>query len=120
MLGDTCSVVRKNLPYRGRLPIERKIGSGPECVYVYYEKAIFELAQLKKKTTWLCKIGCTVGEPDIRVITQRVKTAHSEVPIIPLTLHTDDSRNLERLLHAALAYAGRHEKGSLGREWFQT
>jgi Meiotically up-regulated gene 113 len=56
----------------------------------------------------------------MRIVTQGAKTAHPEVPIIALIFETDDSHNLERLIHASLAYAGRHQKGSPGAEWFLT
>jgi T5orf172 domain len=107
-------------PHRGPLPVGKKLGTGEECVYVYYNKTQFENSRLQKQDKWLCKIGRTKGDPTVRIVLQGALTAHSEVPTIPLTLHTEDSKNLERWIHATLSYAGRHQKGVPGAEWFMT
>jgi hypothetical protein len=37
-----------------------------------------------------------------------------------LVLQTDDSRNLETMIHAALRYAGKQIRSFRGTEWFRT
>jgi T5orf172 domain len=115
---DHLPYCETKLPHRGPLPVLKTIGEGRESVYVYYMKTEYELAKLQSRPTWLCKVGRTVGEPDLRILTQGALTAHSEVPIVPLVFKTEDSRNLERLIHAALAFSGRHRRGAPGTEWF--
>jgi len=107
-------------PDTPRLKIEREIGEGPECVYVYFHDAHFELAQRKGASTWECKVGWTVGEPDVRIMGQGALTCFPRCPVIGLVIRTHDGRNLERLLHAALSYAGARIKNGAGSEWFST
>jgi hypothetical protein len=109
----------KHMRHLGPLPVVKTLGEGRECVYVWYNKADFREARRRKKTIWLCKIGRTKGGPSGRTLAV-AKTAHAGVPIVPLSFRTDDSKKLEGLIHATLAYSGRHEMGALGREWFRT
>jgi hypothetical protein len=106
--------------HRGPLTAEKELGTGEEYVYIYYSKTEFENAQLQRRDRWLCKIGRTAGDLTVRIVLQSALTAHPEVPTIALALHTDDSKSLERLIHTALSYAGRHQKGAPGSEWFLT
>jgi hypothetical protein len=110
---------RKHLRHLGPLPVMKTLGKGRECVYVWYTETDFKAAKRSKKAIWLCKIGRTKGTPSGRTLSV-ARTAHSGTPIVPLTFQTDDSRKLESLIHAALTYAGRHELGALGKEWFRT
>lgn len=107
-------------PDTPKLKIEREIGEGPECVYVYFHDAHFELAQRNGVSTWECKVGWTVGEPDVRIMGQGALTCFPRCPVIGLVIRTHDGRNLERLLHAALSYAGARIKNGAGSEWFLT
>jgi hypothetical protein len=108
----------KNMRHLGPLPVLKTLGGGSECVYVWYTETDFKAARRSKKAIWLCKIGRTKGTPSGRTISV-AKTAHSGVPIVPLTFQTDDSKKPEGLLHATLTYAGRREIGALGNEWFR-
>jgi hypothetical protein len=112
--------VPANKPDTPKLRIEREIGEGPECVYVYFHDVYFELAQRKGNSTWECKVGSTVGTPDARIIGQGALTCFPRCPVIGLVIRTHDGRNLERLLHAALSYAGVKVKNDAGSEWFLT
>jgi hypothetical protein len=103
----------------GQLPVLKTVGHGKECVYVWYTEADFKAAKRSKKTIWLCKIGRTKNTSSGRTLAV-AKTAHSRVPIVPLVFQTDDSKKLENLIHVTLAYAGRHDMGALGKEWFRT
>jgi hypothetical protein len=107
-------------PHRGPLPVKKELGVGEERVYVYYSGTEFANAQLQHRDKWLCKIGRTAGDLTVRIVLQGALTAHPEVPTVALTMRTGDSKNLERLIHAALVYAGRHQKGAPGKEWFLT
>jgi len=107
-------------PIDSRLTIEREIGAGAQCVYLYYHKAHAELAKRNGASSWECKIGCTIGDPDARVIGQGALTAFPRPPVIGLLIRTDDGRSLERLLHAAMVYAKRRIDEGGGTEWFLT
>jgi hypothetical protein len=74
----------------------------------------------RRQKVWPCKIGKSKSAPDVRIVAQGALTAHATVPTIPLALKTNNSEQLEALIHAALKSAGRHMKGSPGREWFKT
>jgi hypothetical protein len=104
----------------GKLEARRSIGEGPECVYVYYHDAHAELAKSKGNSVWECKIGCTIGEPEVRIIGQGAMTCFPRPPIIGLIIRTLDSRDLERVLHAALTSAGKRINAGGGAEWFVT
>jgi hypothetical protein len=116
-IADELSPIEPDTP---KLKIERETGEGPECVYVYFHDVYFELAQRKGTSTWECKIGWTVGDPDVRIMGQGALTCFPRCPIIGLVIRTHDGRNLERLLHAALSYAGVRIKNGAGSEWFLT
>jgi len=121
--GEEESVI-ENLPpsepAAARLKIDREIGEGPECVYVYFHDVYLERARLKAKSAWECKVGWTVGDPDVRIMGQGALTCFPRYPVIGLVIRTYDGRNLERLLHAALSYAGARLNESAGTEWFLT
>ncbi len=80
----------------------------------------FELSQRKGMSTWECKVGWTVGDPDARIMGQGALTCFPRCPVIGLVIRTHDGRNLERLLHAALSYAGTRINNGAGSEWFLT
>lgn len=107
-------------PPAPKLKIEREMGEGPECVYVYFHDAYFDLAQRKGTSTWECKVGWTVGDPDARIMGQGALTCFPRYPVIGLVIRTHDGRSLERLLHAALSYAGTRISNGAGSEWFLT
>jgi T5orf172 domain len=103
-----------------KLEIQREIGEGPECVYVYFHDVYREVAQNKGLTRWECKVGCTVGEPDARIVGQGALTCFPRSPVIGLVIRTHDGRHLEHLIHGALSYAGAKVNGGGGSEWFLT
>lgn len=118
---DHIPYCEANLPHRGKLEAVKTLGSGSQCVYVYYGEAEYELAQFKAKTVWMHKIGlASDGDFTKRIRQQGTKTALSANPIVPLVFLTEDAARLERLLHVALTYAGRHHHVAPGAEWFET
>jgi hypothetical protein len=102
------------------LMIERIIGEGAESVYLYYHDAHAEIARRDGLAVWECKVGSTAGAVDSRIIGQGALTCFPRPPIIGLVIRTDNARSLERLLHDALALAGRRITGGGGSEWFLT
>lgn len=100
--------------------IERQVGSGSESVYLYFNPSDRELAKLKGKDTWPCKIGRCQGDPTIRVLVQGVKTAFSRPPVVGLVMKSLESVYLEKALHASLRLTGAEVPESLGTEWFET
>lgn len=116
-LSNQGSAMEPNTP---RLKIMRETGKGPECVYVYYFDIYLEQAQSKGNSTWACKVGWTVGDPDERIIGQGALTCFPNCPVIGLVIRTHDGKSLENLLHSALSYAGCRINGNAGREWFLT
>lgn len=103
-----------------RITIQREIGKGAESVYVYYHDAYAELARLKGAAVWECKIGSTLGDPDVRVIGQGALTAFPRPPVVGLVIRSDNGRALERAIHNALDSAGQRVEGGAGSEWFLT
>lgn len=104
----------------GKLIIQREMGDGPESVYVYYQDAYLQLAQTNRSLKWECKVGWTVGEPDARILGQGALTCFPHPPVIGLLIRTHDGRHLERIIHAALSYAGVKISSGGGSEWFLT
>jgi hypothetical protein len=94
------------------------IGVGAELVYVYYDDARRELAELKGNNVWPCKIGFTAGHLSSRILAQT--TGMARLPIVGLVIKTDDGRSLERALHIALDQAERRDDEAIGTEWFLT
>jgi hypothetical protein len=103
-----------------KLKVMRLIGEGPQSVYLYFHEAHVELANSKRQAAWECKVGWTIGEPTARIIGQGALTCFPRPPVIGLVIRTHDGRNLERLLHAALSYAGAKIEEGGGSEWFVT
>jgi T5orf172 domain len=99
---------------------ERILGSGPEIVYVYFQEAERKLAVFENKTSWPCKVGYTAGTLTNRILSQGIATSMSRLPIVGLEIRTEDGRDLERVLHFALNFAGCWIPDSVGTEWFET
>jgi T5orf172 domain len=118
--GQHVTWCKEHCTDRAPLKIKKTLGTGSQWVYVYYSPRDEELATLKKETVWLCKIGCCKGPPDGRIVQQGARTALAGNPVVALGIQTDERKRLERLLHAALAYAGKHDKSGGGAEWFRT
>jgi hypothetical protein len=100
---------------------EKEIGSGTECVYLYFNPNDRRLAELEGRTVWECKIGHTTTTDAIyRILSQGVRTALSRLPTVGLVLRTDDSAALERILHSSLRLIEAEVPDSPGTEWFMT
>jgi T5orf172 domain len=98
---------------------EKTIGEGAEVVYVYFNPNDRELAQLRGRKVWECKIGrSATGSPVDRIVGQGAKTALSHPPVIGLVIRTDDSSALEKALHASLRLVEQRVPDSPGVEWF--
>lgn len=101
--------------------IEKELGTGSECVYVYFNPNDRRLAELEHRDSWECKVGRTSSRDAIgRVLGQGIRTSLSRLPIIGLVLRTDDSAALESALHASLRLVGADVPDSPGNEWFMT
>jgi hypothetical protein len=99
----------------------RRLGSGPECVYVYYYPNDQELAQLKGCSVWGCKIGKTEStDPTARIAGQGARTARPQPPTVALVIQTDDCSALERALHSSLRLLDAQDPNAEGDEWFLT
>jgi hypothetical protein len=100
---------------------EKEIGDGNECVYLYFNPNDRELAELKGRDVWECKIGRTSNRNAIpRIFSQGIRTALSRVPTVGLVLRTDDSLALETALHSSLRMVGAEVPDAPGDEWFTT
>jgi hypothetical protein len=101
--------------------IEKEIGDGPERVYVYFNPNDRKLAEFEKRNKWECKIGRT-GTTDTvaRIVSQGAKTALSRIPVVGLSIRTQDSSALEKALHASLRILESEVEDSPGVEWFMT
>jgi len=101
--------------------IEKEIGAGSECVYLYFNPNDRRLADLEGRDIWECKIGRTSSDDPInRVLRQGIRTALSRLPTVGLVLRTQDSAALENALHSSLRLVGAELPDSPGNEWFQT
>jgi len=101
--------------------IEKEVGEGSECVYLYFNPNDRRLAELEGRGSWECKIGRTSSCDAIgRVLGQGIRTSLSRLPTIGLVLRTDDSAALEKALHASLRLVGADVPDSPGNEWFMT
>ena len=98
------------------------LGDGVESVYLYYFENDKELAKLKGKETWDCKIGRAGADVDQR-ISDQAKTSRSKRPVIAVVIRTDQAFYLEQVIHNSLKMVDRHiagERGHTGVEWFDT
>jgi hypothetical protein len=105
----------------GSLRPEKEVGSGIECVYLYFNPNDRRLAELEGRDVWECKIGRTSSLDAIpRILGQGVRTALSRLPTVGIVLRTDDSMELERALHSSLRLLEAEVPESPGSEWFLT
>jgi T5orf172 domain len=102
------------------LVIEESIGEGAEAVYLYFNPNDRELAGLKGKDVWECKVGKTTGDVCSRILAQVGKTALSRQPIVGLKIRCNDCSALEKALHASFRIVDCEIEESLGMEWFHT
>jgi hypothetical protein len=100
---------------------DKEVGTGPECVYLYFNPNDRRLAELEGRDVWECKIGRTHSRDAIqRILGQGIRTALSRLPTIGLVLRTEDSSALENALHSSLRLVGAEVPDSPGNEWFVT
>jgi hypothetical protein len=103
------------------IQVEKELGSGSECVYLYFNPNDRRLAELEGRASWECKIGRTSSCDSIgRILGQGIKTSLSRLPTVGLVLRTDDSAALEKAVHASLRLVGADVPDSPGSEWFMT
>lgn len=101
--------------------VEREVGAGAECVYLYFNPNDRRLAELEGRNVWECKIGRTSSADAVnRILGQGIKTALSRLPTVGLLIRTDDSAALENALHSSLRLVGAEVPDSPGNEWFVT
>ena len=106
----------KYQPDRRPFTIKKMIGDkGNQCVYLYYDPE-----RKRSAKHWPCKIGGTTNVLPQNRIREQVRTAFVEPPIAPLGIRTFQAKELERLLHLALRFAGRHRNRGAGAEWYMT
>lgn len=98
---------------------DKVIGVGSKSVYVYFYDAYKELATLKGKNIWECKIGRTDVDPIGRIMSQ-AGTCYPELPHIALLINCDNSSLLEKTIHNILKMKNRWLSNSPGKEWFIT
>lgn len=99
--------------------VDETFGTGSNAVYVYYYDVYKELAEIKGKKCWECKIGRTDRDPIQRVVSQ-AGTCYPELPHIALVIYCDDSAALEAALHSILKFQNKWIKEAPGTEWFLT
>ena len=106
-------------------PIE--LGKGKEEVYLYYYERYREFAELKRPPVWKKNRNyiweCCIGESHLQDADTRVKQQSNKLPEKPthaLTMRTDNSARLERIIHDILKERGKWIREAGGREWFMT
>ena len=101
--------------------VNKEVGAGPECVYLYFNPNDRRLAELEGRDVWECKIGRTHSRDAIqRILGQGIRTSLSRLPTVGLVLRTKDSTALEHALHSSLRLVGAEVPDSPGNEWFMT
>lgn len=98
---------------------DEEFGEGNEAVYVYYYDAYKELANLKGKQSWECKIGRTKRNAIDRVFSQS-GTAYPERPHIAIIIKCKSGHDLEAALHNILKLRDKWISDACGTEWFIT
>lgn len=93
---------------------KHSIGSGAECVYLFYYAPDRLKAEAEARHRWPCKIG---GTRDLRTRLLSLQAAMLHPPQLDLVVRTDHARSLESAIHHALAD---RKVDSYGDEWFYT
>ncbi|MDE0554986.1 MAG: hypothetical protein OXI24_12255 [Candidatus Poribacteria bacterium] len=103
----------------------KTIGEGTESVYLYYCPAYRERAE-SRVPVWKKYANvyyeCNIGR-SVRTATSRVKEKIKglpETPILALTMKTDKSEVLEKIIHNFLIYDNRQCQDSQRTDWFYT
>ncbi|RKU11648.1 hypothetical protein C6501_12230 [Candidatus Poribacteria bacterium] len=86
------------------------------CVYIYYYPAYKELAELKGKDKWPCKIGRTERDAEKRIKEQG--TGMPEHATQEVVIKTDDPNSLEQTIRSLLKRKGMHIQEAPGDEWY--
>lgn len=102
------------------MKIEKEIGDGNDCVYVYYHENDKKLAMLEQRDRWECKIGMSSVDPVTRILDQGVQTCLSKEPTIGLLIRTSNGYYTESWLHKELYQHRVAKNGGCGDEWFFT
>ncbi len=115
---ETVDVSKKITVYE-KLPAQKEIGKGVECIYMYYMPTYKELAELKGESVWPCKIGKTGVFAADRIKDQGATTAFAETPVLALVINTNHASMLERVIHSSLSILNLKLNGP-GSEWYST
>ena len=99
--------------------IEKEIGTGTDCVYVYYNPNDKKLALMEGNDRWECKIGFSSTDPVKRIQSQGYQTSMAREPIIGLVIRTANGYYAESFIHKHL-YSYRVPVKVGGDEWFLT
>ena len=111
--------------YLPNYPFE--LGKGKEEVYLYYYERYREFSELKRPPIWKHNRDyiweCCIGRTRLQDADTRVKQQGTKLPENPthaLTMKTDDSVRLEKIIHDILKEQGKWIPKAGGREWFMT
>lgn len=103
----------------------KTIGEGAESVYLYYCPAYKQLAESRvpvwkrdESVYYECNIGLSVRTTTTRV-NEKIKNL-PEKPILALTMKTDKSEILEKIIHNILIYHDRQCENTHRTDWFST
>ena len=100
------------------------IGEGSESVYLYYCPAYKERAESRfpawknQQVPYECNIGRSTRTATTRV-NEKIKNL-PEKPILALTIKTDKSELLEKIIHTILIYHDRQCEDANRTDWFYT
>ena len=99
--------------------IEKEIGTGADCVYVYYNPNDKKLALMEGNNRWECKIGFSSTDPVKRIQSQGYQTSMAREPVIGLVIRTTNGYYTESFIHKRL-YSYRVPSKVGSDEWFLT
>ena len=97
---------------------QRTLGSGSECVYLYYFENDRELARAERRDQWECKIGYTRRRLEKRLLEQGLSTTLARYPVVALEILIDNAQVLETRIHRALR--DQRISHGAGNEWYMT
>lgn len=112
-------IITSGVNHKESYSADKVLGEGENAIYVYYYDCYKDLAILKGRNAWECKIGRTDVDSISRVFSQ-AGTCYPEVPHLALIINCKDSLLLERAIHSILKLQGKWLPSSPGKEWFIT
>ncbi len=109
---------KRHTKFKAHLRIEKTIGTGPECVYVYLNTNDRALAACEGRRIYECKTGYSKKKNPRERILEQIGTAISRFPVVGLAIDCPDANRTEAAIHKVLELAKCDYPERCGSEWF--